>query len=73
MSQLFFLIIPIPLVAFWFWMFRDMLNNDYLPDNPGAPLSWPPITRSGWIFAFIILNIFAAAWYYLVEYRNRHV
>ena len=67
------LILVIPLAVFWFWMFRDMTNNDYLPANSTVPLTWPPSTKFGWTLAFIILNVFAAFWYYLVEYRNRHL
>jgi hypothetical protein len=66
-------LIFIPVAGFWLWMFRDMLNNDYLPASSPTPLSWPPSTKSGWTIAFILLSIFAALWYYMVEYRSRHV
>jgi hypothetical protein len=63
MVQLIPMIIGLPLIVFWFWMFRDMTNNDYLPSD----------ARNNWTLAFIFLNVFAAFWYYLVEYRNRYL
>jgi hypothetical protein len=56
------MIIFVPALAFWGWMFRDMLNNDNLPSS----------AKNGWMFAFILLNIFAAVIYYVQEYRSRH-
>ena len=67
------LLIALPCIVFWFWMFNDLLKNDYLPERTTAPQSWPPTTKSGWMTAFLLLNIFAALWYYLVEYRNRNI
>ncbi|MGE5222013.1 MAG: hypothetical protein ACM3PY_06230 [Omnitrophica WOR_2 bacterium] len=67
------LIISLPLIVFWLWMFRDMLNNEYLPDNPNAPLTWPPSTKYGWTLSFIFLNFIAAGLYYFIEYRNRYL
>ncbi len=55
------LLLVIPLIAFWIWMFRDMLNNRDLSDT----------ARNGWIIAFIFLNAFAAVFYYAYEYRNK--
>jgi hypothetical protein len=72
MVQFISLIIMLPLIVFWLWMFRDMINNDYLPDNPAAPLTWPPSSKYNWTLAFIFLSIFAAAFYYVLEYRKRH-
>lgn len=65
------LLIILPLVAFWVWMFRDMTHNDYLPDNSAAPLTWPPTSKYSWTLAFIVLNVFAACFYYVLEYRKR--
>lgn len=48
-------------LAFWGWMFQDMWNNRDLP--PGV--------RENWLWMFILLNIFAAAFYYATVYRNR--
>ena len=69
------LIVVLPLFVFWLWMFRDMTNNVYLP-------RWPfwdvtnydnlPGRRFNWMLAFVFLNVFAAAIYYVTEYRNRH-
>ncbi len=60
--QLIPVILLLPLLAFWAWMFRDMLNNDSLPSS----------AKNGWTFAFILLNIFAAVIYYFQQYRDRH-
>jgi hypothetical protein len=54
-------IIILPLLAFWVWMFSDMLNNNRLPDE----------LRSQWAVAFILLSVFAAVLYYANIYRNR--
>ena len=55
------LVLIIPVIIFWVWMFRDMLKNDSLSDT----------ARSTWTVAFIFLNAFAAVFYYVYEYRNR--
>ena len=73
MYQFISIIIILPLVGFWFWMFRDLINNVYLSDDNSARLTWPPTTRFGWTVAFIIFNVFGALWYYVVEYRPRHL
>src|SRR4051812_28789954 len=44
-----------PLIAFWFWMFSDLMSNDY-------PLS---TSKTNWMLAFLLLNVLAAAMYYL--------
>jgi hypothetical protein len=49
-------------LAFWGWMFRDMVTNDDLPSS----------AKENWTFAFILLNVFAAVIYYANVYRNRH-
>ncbi len=59
--QLLPLLLVIPLVAFWIWMFRAMLNNPNISDT----------AKSGWTIAFIFLNAFAAIFYYAYEYRNK--
>jgi hypothetical protein len=63
MVQLIPMIISLPLIGFWFWMFRDMTNNEYLSSD----------ARYNWTLAFIFLNFFGALWYYFVEYRNRYL
>ena len=55
------LVLILPLLAFWAWMFRDMLNNGSLPDT----------AKTSWTVAFIVLNVFAAVFYYVYEYRNK--
>lgn len=50
----------LPLLAFWAWMFRAMISNDYLPEN----------AKNTWTFMFVLLNVFAAVIYYATEYRN---
>lgn len=63
MDQLMILMIPLPLVAFWFWMFRDMVKNDYLS----------PKEKNDWTLSFLLLNVVAAGLYYFIEYRNRYL
>ncbi len=62
MIQLIQLLIGILLIGFWLWMLIDMTNNPYIPKK----------SKNNWFIAFILLNVFAALWYYLVEYRNRN-
>jgi hypothetical protein len=59
--QLLPLALVIPVIIFWIWMFRDMLNNANLSDS----------AKSTWTVAFIFLNAFAAVFYYVYEYRSR--
>jgi len=63
MLQLIPMLISLPLIAFWLWMFVDLANNDYIPSE----------SKNNWFLAFILLNVFAAFWYYFVEYRNRNL
>jgi hypothetical protein len=55
------LIIVLPFVVFWAWMFRDMVNNNDLPS----------IFKPYWMMAFIFLNIPAAIFYYYTVYKDR--
>jgi heme/copper-type cytochrome/quinol oxidase subunit 2 len=71
LPQLIALIIVLPLIAFWLWMFWEMRKSAYLPDNSAGPLTWPPSTKYTWTLAFIFLNVFAAAFYYAWEYKKR--
>jgi hypothetical protein len=59
------LLIVVPLIAFWVWMFRDMLDTDGLPSLVSRD------AKSDWTFAFIFLNVFAAVLYYTQIYRNK--
>ncbi len=70
MEQLILILIPLPLVVFWLWMFSDMTKNDNLPQcfitfTNGRNSSFD------WTFAFIFLSVFAAIFYYVTEYRKR--
>jgi Phospholipase_D-nuclease N-terminal len=56
------LLIIIPLVIFWAWMFRDMMNNDSLPDD----------TKNTWTLLFVLLNVFGAGLYFINVYRDRN-
>ena len=70
--QLISIIIILPLIAFWFWMFWDMSGNPSLPNTSNPLLTWPPTSKNGWLFFFVFLSVFAAAYYYVFEYRKRH-
>jgi hypothetical protein len=59
--QLLPLIIVLPFVVFWAWMFRDMVSNNDLPS----------IFKPYWMMAFIFLNIPAAIFYYYTVYKER--
>ncbi len=63
MAELLPVIFGIPLIGFWLWMLIDMTNNKYISRE----------SKNNWILAFILLNVFGAAWYYLVEYRPRNL
>lgn len=58
------------LISFWLWMFNDMINNDEIPSSDPAGHRWPPVAKNQWIICFIILNIFAAGYYYFTVYRD---
>jgi len=55
------LLLAVPVIAFWLWMFSDMLKNARLPSNE----------RDTWTLAFFFLSIFTAAYYYVYVFRNR--
>ncbi len=63
------LLVVLPLVAFYLWMFNDMLNNEHLGPPPfvASPAN---DFRYNWTFDFILLNAFAAAIYFVNEYRR---
>jgi hypothetical protein len=69
-AQLIAALLPLPLAAFWFWMFYEMVNNNNLP-----PFYFTVTNRSDvrldWTFAFIFLSIFTAIIYYFNVYRHR--
>lgn len=55
------LIVVVPLIVFWAWMFNDMVKSDDVPS----------IFKPYWMLAFILLNIPAAIFYYYTVYRER--
>ncbi len=61
MVQLIQMIIVLPLLGFWLWMFWDMTNHD----------NFRTTSKYNWMLALIFLNVFAAVFYYFYEYRNR--
>jgi len=63
MIQFIPMILGIPFFGFWFWMMIDLTNNPYLSKQ----------SKNNWFLAFVLLNIFGAFWYYMVEYRNRNL
>jgi hypothetical protein len=60
-----FIVIPVifTLLAggFWLWMAWDLGGNDHLSSNE----------KLYWQLAFLFLNVFAAVFYYVYEYRKR--
>jgi len=60
LSVILSLCIVAPLIAFWIWMFRDMIRNDELTNT----------AKDYWALAFLFLNVFAAGLYYLNVYRK---
>jgi heme/copper-type cytochrome/quinol oxidase subunit 4 len=63
MIQMIPMLIGLPFIGFWFWMFMDMTNNPYLSKS----------AKNNWFAMFLIFNVIAAAYYYLVEYRPRNM
>lgn len=55
------LLVSLPFIAFWLWMAWDLGKNDKLPPNE----------KFYWQLAFIFMNVFAAVFYYVNEYRKR--
>ena len=56
------LIIILPLIVFWLWMAWDLGGNNNLPSSE----------KTYWMLAFLFMNVFAAVYYYVTEYRKRH-
>ena len=65
------LLIALPFLIFWGWMFTDMANNDDIPTSNYAIIAWPPATKNHWLFVFVILNFFGAIYYYFTVYQKR--
>ncbi len=66
LSPLITLIVILPLIAFWLWMFNDMLQNNRLPSL------FTNDAKFDWMIAFILFNVFVAVVYYTVVYRQQH-
>ncbi len=49
------------LMGFWVWMAWDMSRNEHLRVT----------NKYYWTLAFIFLNVFAAVYYYVNEYRYK--
>ncbi len=62
MDRLIPMLVVLPLLVFWAWMFWDLTNNDELPSN----------AKWNWTLLLVFLNVFAAVFYYFDQYRNRH-
>lgn len=60
MDKLIPFIAILPLIAFWLWMAWNMSNNNNLPGS----------SKQNWTLAFVFLNVFAAVFYYVTEYRK---
>jgi len=68
-TMVWLILIPfIPLGAFWYWMFKDMRQNQYLPRCPFSVTNNPD-PKVDWTIAFATLTILAAAYYYYYERR----
>jgi hypothetical protein len=63
MFVLFPILLVIPLFGFWLWMLNDLGKNRYITRQE----------RNNWFLLIVFLNVFGALWYYLGEYRNRHL
>ncbi len=63
MIQFVAVLVVLPLLIFWFWMLKDLADNPYLPSG----------AKNTWFLAFVFLNVVAAFYYYMVEYRNRNL
>jgi hypothetical protein len=60
MNPLIPLIISIPFIAFWIWMFWDFTQNPYIPSN----------ARVYWLIGFVFPNILTAGYYYFNQYSR---
>ncbi len=72
LPQLIAALIPIALLAFWAWMYSDMVRTH----NDRMPYCFITLTanndpRLDWNVAFIFLNIITALYYYVNVYRHK--
>jgi hypothetical protein len=54
------ILLPLLALAFWLWMAWDLGGNDNLSRSE----------KNNWTLAFLFLNVFAAVYYYVTEYRK---
>lgn len=59
--QLIPMMVGLPLIGFWMWMFREMTNNPALTQTE----------KRTWMLEFFLMNIIAAALYYANIYKKR--
>ncbi|HEX7963195.1 MAG TPA: hypothetical protein VF466_01250 [Candidatus Saccharimonadales bacterium] len=68
--HLLLLLLPLPALAFYLWMFWDMANNPDIPADARGTLGWPPASRMHWAVLFVVLNIVAAVIYFTTVYKD---
>lgn len=59
--QLIPMMVGLPLIGFWMWMFREMTTNPALTQTE----------KRTWMLEFFLMNIIAAALYYANIYKKR--
>lgn len=64
------LLVSLPLVVFWLWMFSDMTKNDRLPPC-FITITNGNDSRLDWAFVFFLMNVFGTLLYYMARNRNR--
>ena len=69
-ETLILVLLPVALLVFWFWMFKDMT------DSEDAPPCFLTITHGtnrklDWALTFVLLNVITASIYYVSVYRNK--
>jgi hypothetical protein len=66
-------ILVLILILFYVSMFRHMLQNITISNvSSNKLIVWPPVTKNNWIIIFVLLNVFAAGYYYMTEYKNTY-
>ena len=55
-------LLVVPLILFWLWMAWDLGGNNHLTRD----------AKVCWQLAFLFMNVFAAVFYYAIEYRKWH-
>lgn len=70
LAPLILTLVPLALLAFWAWMFVDMIRSEDLPGCFLAP-SGGANPKSDWTIMFILLSLATALVYYTEVYRKR--